>query len=98
MTATTQTRRTSVKLSLEPGRDSVRTQGNFRLPAGVVLAPDMESVMLQLTDGTGATYYDGTIPAGSFIASSSRRSFKFNDSTLASAGIRTAKLTVASDG
>jgi len=54
--------------------------------------------MLQLTDGTGATYYDGTIPAGSFIAASSRPSFKFNDSTLASAGIRTAKLTVASDG
>jgi hypothetical protein len=98
VTATTQTRRTSVKLSLAPGRDNAQTQGTFRVPIGVVLAPDTQAVMLRLTDGTGATFYDGTIPAGSFITSASRRNFKFNDPTLAHAGIRAAKLTVASDG
>jgi hypothetical protein len=59
VTATTQTRRTSVKPSLTPAHDSAQTQGSIRVPTEVVLAPDTQPVMLRLTDGTGATYYDG---------------------------------------
>ncbi len=98
VTAPTQTLKTSVKLSPTAARDSAQTKGSFRLPSGLTLAPDGQDVMLRLTDGTGTTYYSGTIPAGSFVASSSRRSFKFNDRTMAHAGVRASKFTVAGDG
>src|SRR5262249_60653350 len=83
VTATTQTRKTSVKLSLAPGRDSAQTRGSFRMPAGMVLDADTQPVMLRLTEGTGTSYYDGTIPPESFRASGTRRRFKFSDPTLA---------------
>ena len=98
MTATTQTLKTSVKLSTAAARDSTQTKGSFRVPAGVILAPDTQPVTLRLTDGTGTTYYSVTIPAGSFAASSSGRSFKFNDPSLANQGVRASKFTITGDG
>ena len=49
---------------------------------------------LQLTDGTGTTWYAVTLPAGSFLPSGSRRSFKFTDRTLAFDGVKTAKFSI----
>ena len=90
--------RATRKLSTAAGRDSAQTKGSFRVPAGLVLAPDTQPVVLRLTDGTGTTYYSVTIPGGSFAASGSRRSFKFNDPTLAHDGVRASKFTITGDG
>ena len=98
VTATTQTKKTSAKLSPTPARDGVQTKGTFVLPAGFTFAPDTAPVALRLTDGTGATWYEVALPAGVFIASGSRRSFKFTDRTLAFAGVKTAKFSVAGAG
>ena len=98
VSAATQTVRTTIRLSPAAAGDSAQTKGSFRLPAGVTLAPDTQDVLLRLTDGTGTTYYSGTIPAGTFVAASNRRSFKVNDRTMAHAGVRASKFTVGGDG
>jgi hypothetical protein len=78
-----------------PAWDGVQTKGAFLLPPGLAFAPDTAPVTLRLTDGTGATWYAVTLPAGSCLASGSRRSFKFTDRTLALAGVKTAKFSIS---
>jgi hypothetical protein len=98
VTLATQTKKTSAKLSVIPARDGVQTKGTFTLPGGVTFAPDVAQVALRLTDGSGTTWYEVVLPAGSFVASGSRRSFKFSDRTLALAGLKSAKFSLVSLG
>jgi hypothetical protein len=85
-------------LSAATDRDKVLVRGTFALPQAGAVAPDAESVTVRLTDGSGALHYEGTIPAGSFTASTNGRSFKFRDSTLAHDGLRVATFRIKGDG
>ncbi len=95
----TQTRKTTVRLAVSPDRDAIKTKGSFELPAGSSFAPQSVPVTLRVGDAAGA-FYVGTLPAGSFVAASSGRSFKFKDRfrPFEAAGLKTAKFSLARDG
>jgi hypothetical protein len=90
---TEQTKRTRLRLSETAQRDKVQTKGRFTLPPGVTINPATETVIVRIRDGQGMAY-QVTVPAGSFTASPSGKSFRFVDRTLAHGGIRTAKFRV----
>jgi hypothetical protein len=92
-----QTRVTKVRLQETAARDTVQTRGRFVLPPGVGLAADTEPVTIQVADAAG-TYWQATIPVGGFVASASRRTFKFVDRTSAFGGVKVAKLSGKRDG
>jgi hypothetical protein len=92
-----QTKKTQVKLSANPESDKVKTGGEFVLPEGTTFLPSAVDVKVTLRDALGS-YYEATIPAGKFIGASNGRSYKFKDNLLVHNGMRTAKLSVGSDG
>ena len=95
----TQTKKTGVKLVSSPDRDTLSTKGTFLLPPATLFAPQDVSVTVRISDATGS-FYVGTLPAGSFVASSNGRSFKFKDRfrPFELDGMKSAKLSLKGDG
>lgn len=88
-----QTRRTSVKLSDTPRRDKLTTNGEFAAPGVDVLKPAAWEVGIRIDDATGL-FYEGVLPPGSVVASSSGHSFKLRDRDGVHAGLVSVKLGV----
>lgn len=95
--STTQTKINKVKLSDQPAKDKVLAKGTFTLPMAGLIDPATEVVRIRINDDTGL-HYEGVIPAGSFTASPSGRTFKYSDKTLAHDGIKKAKFAIKGDG
>jgi hypothetical protein len=94
--SSTQTRINKVRLSEADQRDKVLVKGSFMLPMPGLIDPASQVVRVRLTDGQGL-HYEGSIPAASFSASPSGRTFKFSDPSLANDGLKKAKFVIRGD-
>ena len=75
----TQTKRTTVRMDASAGR--VITKGEFVVPPIATIQPGSEPVTILVRDGGGHQFL-ATMPAGTFAAAGSGRTFKFVDTSV----------------
>ena len=91
------TKNAKFSLRPQPDADKLTVKGTFSAPPGG-FDPSGSPVTLIATDASG-TYYEGTLPPGSFVTKNGR-SFKYKDrfEPFENDGLKDAGLTVAGDG